>query len=58
MGCDYLAFALLDAIVDNYFIVLEDFGERIELLEEELLDNPTSQTLNTQVKLCSTQRNF
>ncbi|MHC5156739.1 MAG: magnesium/cobalt transporter CorA, partial [Planctomycetota bacterium] len=37
MGCDYLAYALVDAIVDNYFQILEVFGERIESLEESLL---------------------
>jgi magnesium transporter len=34
MGMDYLMYALLDAVVDNYFIVLENIGERIEDLEE------------------------
>lgn len=47
MGCDYLTYALIDAIVDNYFIMLETFGEKIESLEEELLENPTPQTLQT-----------
>ncbi len=44
-GSDYLNYRLLDAIVDNYFIVLEKLGQNIELLEEELLDNPTTKTL-------------
>ncbi len=43
-GCDYLAYALLDAIVDHYFVVLGAFGDRIEELEEELLDDPTQET--------------
>lgn len=47
MGCDYLTYALMDAIVDNYFIILETIGETIEALEEELLENPTPQTLQT-----------
>lgn len=34
---DYLAYALIDAIVDNYFLVLEDFGDRIEDLESTLM---------------------
>lgn len=42
-GVDYLMYALLDAIVDNYFVVLERIGEKIDLLEKELLDEPTSQ---------------
>jgi len=34
MGADYLVYALLDTVVDNYFVVLEDMGETIELIEE------------------------
>ena len=45
MGADYLAYALLDSVVDNYFIVLEKLGEKIEFLEEELVTNPTTETL-------------
>lgn len=45
MGADYLAYALIDSIVDNYFVILEKLGERIELLEDELLDEPTPDTL-------------
>ena len=45
MGCDYLAYALLDAIVDNYFVVLEDVGDRIEDLEERVLDHPDPKSL-------------
>ncbi|MEM1358738.1 MAG: CorA family divalent cation transporter, partial [Bacteroidota bacterium] len=37
---DYLAYALLDAITDNYFLVLEAVEDRIEELEEKLLDEP------------------
>ncbi|HEY9693891.1 MAG TPA: magnesium/cobalt transporter CorA [Oculatellaceae cyanobacterium] len=43
---DYLAYALLDAIIDGFFPVLENYGERIEDLELEVVDNPTHQTLN------------
>lgn len=35
-GADYLMFALLDAIIDNYFLVIDDMSDRIELLEERL----------------------
>jgi magnesium transporter len=45
MGPDYLAYCLLDAIVDNYFVVLEKLGEQIEGMEEELVTNPTPVTL-------------
>lgn len=47
MGSDYLAYALVDAIVDNYFIVLEKLGEIIESAEDELVQKPTSETLQT-----------
>lgn len=47
MGADYLAYSLIDAIVDNYFIILEKLGEKIEELEEELVTNPTQRTLKT-----------
>jgi magnesium transporter len=47
MGADYLAYVLLDAIVDGYFIILEKFGERIEGMEEELITEPKHETLQT-----------
>jgi magnesium transporter len=47
MGADYLAYALLDSIIDNYFIIMEKLGEKIEFLEEELVTRPTAQTLRT-----------
>ena len=46
-GCDYLAYALIDAIVDNYFLILEKLGENIEAIEEDLLENPSPETLQT-----------
>tara|TARA_R110002050_G_scaffold16019_2_gene49128 strand:+ start:226046 stop:227137 length:1092 start_codon:yes stop_codon:yes gene_type:complete len=39
-GADYLFFALLDAVVDNYFVILEHINQRIEGLEDEVYDNP------------------
>jgi magnesium transporter len=45
MGTDYLAYALLDAVVDNYFIILERLGGKIEGLEERLVTHPTTSTL-------------
>jgi magnesium transporter len=45
MGPDYLAYSLLDAIVDNYFTVLERLGDQIEHLEDELVVNPSTETL-------------
>ncbi len=51
MGADYLLYSLLDAIVDNYFIILEKIGEQIEFIEERLIINPASKTLNIIHKL-------
>jgi magnesium transporter len=45
MGSDYLAYSLMDIIVDNYFIILEKFGEELEDIEEETLVEPTPRTL-------------
>ena len=44
-AADYLAYCLIDAVVDCYFSILEKIGDRIELLEEELIGEPTKQTL-------------
>jgi len=47
MKADYLAYAVIDTIVDHYFVVLEKLGEKIEDMEEELVTNPTPETLQT-----------
>ena len=47
LGADYLAYALIDAIVDNYFMILENLGEAVEDIEDRLVTNPTSETLQT-----------
>jgi magnesium transporter len=47
MGADYLAYSLIDAVVDNYFMVLESLGETIEDIEDKLVTNPTAETLRT-----------
>jgi len=44
-AADYLAYALIDCIVDNYFVVLEQLGEGIEDIEQDLTTNPTLETL-------------
>ena len=44
-GVDYLAYALIDAIVDSMFPVLEAYGEQLELLESHLLERPTAQSM-------------
>ena len=45
LGTDYLAYSLLDAVVDGYFVVLDRFGDRIDLLEDQLLERPASATV-------------
>jgi len=45
MGTDYLAYSLFDAVVDHYFIILENIGVSIENVEDELLSNPKPETL-------------
>ena len=47
MGADYLVYALLDSVVDNYFMILEKIGENIEEIEDELVTNPSPETLQT-----------
>lgn len=46
MQADYLYYALHDAVVDCYFNIMEKIGDRIELLEDELIENPAQTTLN------------
>jgi len=44
-GADFLAYSLMDVIVDNYFLVLEQVADSIELMEEELMRAPEPRTL-------------
>jgi magnesium transporter len=44
-GADYLCYALIDLIVDQYFVVLESFGEKLEFLEDEVVEQPAPKTL-------------
>ena len=46
-GPDFLAYAIMDAIVDGYYPVLESLGERLEILEQEALEEPRSELLRT-----------
>jgi magnesium transporter len=45
-GSDYLGYALIDMIVDHYYVVLEKMGENFENIQEEALESPTAKTLN------------
>lgn len=47
LGADYLAYILMDTIIDNYFLVVEKVGDRIEMLEEKLTRASTPQTLHS-----------
>ena len=50
-GADYLAYALVDAVVDNYFLILEGIGENIESLEEAIVSRPTQETVQSIYRL-------
>ena len=45
-GTDYLMYSLMDSIIDNYFLVLENIGEKIEKIEKVLLVRPSPETLS------------
>ena len=45
MGADYLMYTLFDAIIDNYFTILEKIGEKVEIMDEDLISNPTPSIL-------------
>lgn len=45
MKADYLIYALLDSIIDNYFTVLEEISGEIEEIEEKLISSPSPETL-------------
>ena len=46
-GADYLAYSLLDAVVDGYFVVFEWLGDRIEEVEERFFAAPGTESLQT-----------
>ena len=46
LGPGYLAYSLLDAVVDGYFVVLDALGERVEQLEDEVVADPRRETVN------------
>ncbi|MGY5847652.1 magnesium/cobalt transporter CorA [Salegentibacter sp. HM20] len=49
-SADYLLFALLDAIVDNYFVVIENIADKIEHLEEKLFDKQPSDEITFEIQ--------
>jgi magnesium transporter len=44
-GADYLCYTMLDLIVDHYFLVMENLGDQIEALEEEVVRTSTQRSL-------------
>lgn len=50
-GCDYLIYTLIDAIMDNYFVILENIGDKIEDMEEELILRDNTESLGSIHKL-------
>ena len=50
-GADYLAYSLLDLITDDYYAFTESLSEFVETLEDEVIENPTTETLHGIYKL-------
>ena len=46
MGPDYLLYAIMDIIIDHYFLILEKIGDKVEAFEEELMKEPKPDTLH------------
>ena len=46
LGADYLAYTLIDIVVDNYFLVLEHIGEKIEELDDKIVSKPDTSTIH------------
>jgi magnesium transporter len=46
-GPDFLFYALFDAVVDHFYPILEEFGMRMELLEEEVIESPRKELVGT-----------
>ena len=44
-GADFLFYSLIDMIVDNYYVVMEKLGEKIEELEEDIIRNANTRSL-------------
>ncbi|WP_372751040.1 magnesium/cobalt transporter CorA [Labilibaculum sp.] len=56
-GTDYLAFALLDIVIDNYIYIISVLGEKIENLEENLLADP-KQSIIEEINTYKRELNF
>ncbi|MBN1651595.1 MAG: magnesium/cobalt transporter CorA [Bacteroidales bacterium] len=56
-GTDYLAFALLDTVVDNYIYIISEFGDKIEDLEAKLLADPNQRVID-EINVYKRELNF
>lgn len=45
-GADYLFYSLIDTVVDSYFNILDSIGDRIEIIDEQIMSNPKPDTIN------------
>ena len=45
-GADYLAYALIDAVVDHYFLVVEAIGDEVDVIEDQILENASIEVAN------------
>lgn len=45
LGADYLFYALMDAVVDYYFYIIEKIGDKVERIEEEIINEPRRESL-------------
>ncbi|MBU6453786.1 MAG: magnesium/cobalt transporter CorA [Cyanobacteria bacterium REEB67] len=45
LGADYLVYAIIDGIIDGYYPMLENFGERLEDIEDQILEHPDRRTM-------------
>jgi magnesium transporter len=45
-GAGYLAYAIMDTVIDNYFPILERIGEQLDALEDELIESPSRDSLD------------
>jgi len=46
LGADYLAYAVIDAVIDAYYPILEEYADKLESLEDEVLDEPDDDTVD------------
>jgi magnesium transporter len=51
LGADYLLYLFMDAIVDNYFSLIETFGDKIELLEDNLFDKNLENNITADIQI-------